>query len=301
MQSPPAGIWPVMLTPYDDGDRVDLDVLDRYTDWLIERGAAGLFPVALSGEMYELSHAERLEVAARVVARAAGRVPVCAAVAEPGSPDETADRVAELAAVGVDIVVLVASVVLAEQDDESALRTVVDAVLRAHPDVVLGIYECPLPYHRVLGDETVAWLAHTGRFAFFKETSHDVERMRARVAGATGTPMRIFNAGIESFAESIAVGVSGLSGWVANVYPDAARDVFDAAHRGDAARAESLQASLVEVEERMGPTYPGSAKHLVELRAGIGMRTSSRWRPAEVDATELARVREAAEAEVRAG
>ncbi|WP_353807711.1 dihydrodipicolinate synthase family protein [Agromyces sp. SYSU T00194] len=300
MQSPPAGVWPVMLTPFTDDDRVDVDVLDRYVDWLIERGAAGLFPVALSGEMYELSRAERLAVAGRVVARAAGRVPVCAAVAEPGSTAETAARVAELAAVGVDIVVLVASVVLAEGDDEAALRAIATEVARAQPGVALGIYECPLPYHRVLGDDTVAWLARTGRFAFFKETSHDVERMRARVAGADGSPMRIYNAGIESFAESVAVGVGGLSGWVANVYPDAAGEVFDAARRGDADRAAALQAALVEVEERMGPTYPGSAKHLVELRAGIGMRTASRWRPSEVDAAELARVRDAAEAAVSA-
>jgi 4-hydroxy-tetrahydrodipicolinate synthase len=285
------GPYPVMLTPYAEDGAVDLDALDRYTDWLIEAGSGGLFPVALSGEMYDLSEDERLAVAARVVARAVGRVPVAAAVVETGGADATVDAVRRMAGTGVDVVVLVASVVLGEGDDERMLHATVDCVLTALPDVTLGVYECPLPYHRILTDETVAWLAATGRFTFFKETSHDVARMAERVRGSAGTPMRIYNAGIENLAESVQDGVVGMSGWIANVYPDAVAQLTALAEaEGLTPRVRKLQRALTDAEQRMGATYPSSAKRLVRLRSGIAFADRSRWRAAPVDGDAMAQI-----------
>lgn len=279
------GAYPVMLTPFTADLEVDGDALDSYTDWLIEHGSAGLFPVALSGEMYQLSEEERLAIATRVVARAAGRVPVLAAVAESGSPEEVAAAVARVAATGVDAVVLIASVLLAEGDDESSLRGTIEHVLAANPGVVFGIYECPLPYHRILSTDAVRWIAETGRFTFFKETSHSVELMADRVGVADGTPMKVYNAGIETLVESLAVGVSGLSGWVVNVYPE--HVAWLTANFSDE-RARGVQDALDRLERGMGPTYPNSAKHLVALRSGIPFATRSRWKQDDVDAAALA-------------
>ena len=205
---------------------------------------------------------------------------------------ETAAAVARMSATGVDIVVLVASVMLAEDDPERRLRDVVAAVIEADSSTVVGIYECPLPYHRVLSDEAVAWLAATGRFAFFKETSHDLDRMRRRVELAEGSGMQIFNAGIENLAESLTVGIAGLSGWVANVFPDGVARVHGLADGTAEPTTEALelQAALVDVEHRMGGSYPNSAKALVELRAGIGFAPRSRWRPAQVNEAEVAAI-----------
>ena len=49
------------------------------------------------------------------------------------------------------------------------------------------------------------------------------------------------------------------------------------ASEGHSARAVELQRMLAQVESRMGPTYPGSAKAIVEARAGIGFTPRSRW------------------------
>ena len=88
----PTGAWPVMLTPFNENRSIDWVAVDDYTDWLIELGSAGLFAVALSSEMYDLSHDERLELSARVVERAAGRVPVVASSAVSGSAGEQAEE-----------------------------------------------------------------------------------------------------------------------------------------------------------------------------------------------------------------
>lgn len=286
MNTLPDGAWPVMLTPFHADLSIDLETLDRYTDWLIEHDAAGLFPVALSGEMYQLDEQERLVVAHRVVERAAGRVPVIASVAERATPAETAAAVARLAGTGVDAVVLVASIVLAEGDDEQVLRDVVTAVIAANPDVPLGIYECPVPYHRVLTTDAVAWLAATKRFVFFKETSHDVGLMADRVKVSEGTPMKVFNAGIESLVESLQVGTAGLSGWVVNVYPEHVQWLTENGVPETPAAYE-LQAALDATERGMGPTYPNSAKVLLESRAALGFRPVSRWQPKDVDTASM--------------
>ncbi len=278
------GVWPVVLTPFTETDEVDFAALAGYVDWLIDNGADGLFAVALSGEMYELDLAERVAVARCVAERAAGRVPVAASVVGGAQVGEIVAEANELAAAGVDIVVLIASAVLAPEDDEQRLVALAQALAVDLPDVALGIYECPIPYHRVLSESVVAALARTGRFVFFKETSHDVSRMATRVADAQGTPLKVFNAGIENYAESLQVGVTGLSGWVVNVAPDlVARLGRLAAAEGLSPRVQGLQHLLVDIEQRMGSTYPGSAKALVARRTGLGWSSRSRWRAAQVD------------------
>ena len=275
-----------MLTPFNADLSIDWDALDAYTDWLIEQGAAGLFPVALSGEMYNLSENERLAIAARVVDHAAGRVPVIASVVETGSADVHAAAAARLAATGVDAVILIASMILEEHEDESGLAAKIQHIVDANPGVDFGIYECPLPYHRILSTDAVAAMAQTGRFVFFKETSHDVALMAERVLVSEGTPMKVYNAGIETLVDSLRVGVSGLSGWVVNVYPAAVAELCANGATMDYDAAIAAQDSLDRVERGMGPTYPNSAKFLLAQR-GLDFAPVSRWNSKPIASEDL--------------
>ena len=265
-----------MLTPFNSDLSIDWDALDAYTDWLIENGAAGLFPVALSGEMYNLDEDERLAIASRVVAHAAGRVPVIASVVETGPAEVYAAAAARLAATGVDAVILIASMILEEHEDESVLEAKVQQILDANPGVDFGIYECPLPYHRILSTDAVRFMAQSDRFVFFKETSHDVALMAERVLASEGTRMKVYNAGIETLVDSLRVGVSGLSGWVVNVYPEAVAALCADGASMDYDSAIAAQDSLDRVERGMGPTYPNSAKFLLAQR-GLDFAPVSRW------------------------
>jgi len=48
-----------MLTPFtEDGTAVDYEALRALSQWYLDSGAAGLFPVAQSSEMYTLSSEE---------------------------------------------------------------------------------------------------------------------------------------------------------------------------------------------------------------------------------------------------
>lgn len=88
----PFGVWPVMLTPFHEDRSIDWDGLDALIEWYLAAGLSGLFGVCLSSEMYALTPEERVRLAAHVVKRAAGRVPVVAAGAFGDSPAEQADE-----------------------------------------------------------------------------------------------------------------------------------------------------------------------------------------------------------------
>lgn len=272
----PAGAWPVMLTPFNENRSIDWTALDAYTDWLIELGSAGLFAVALSSEMYDLSRDERLELSARVVERAAGRVPVVASSVASGSADEQADEARHVAQTGVSAVVLISSLIATNDESESVWLSHIETILSANPDVDFGIYECPLPYKRLPSIDAVRYLADSGKFSFYKDTSHSLDVMTARIAAMRGTRLRLYNAAIGSLTPSLRVGASGLSGYAANLYPDLVGWLCE---NLDDPRAVDVQRLLTVVEHSVNLRYPTSAKYMLDRSSRLEFRAVSRWKP----------------------
>ena len=272
----PTGAWPVMLTPFNENRSIDWVAVDDYTDWLIELGSAGLFAVALSSEMYDLSHDERLQLAARVVERAGGRVPVVASSASSGSPCEQAEEARLVAETGVSAVILISSLVARNDEPESVWLSHIDAIVSTNPGVDFGIYECPLPYKRLPSVDAVRHLAESGRFSFYKDTSHSLDVMGARIDAMHGTRLRLYNAAIGSLTPSLRMGASGLSGYAANLYPDVVSWLCE---NLDDPRATAVQRLLTVVEHSVNLRYPTSAKYLLDRSSRLEFRAISRWKP----------------------
>jgi 4-hydroxy-tetrahydrodipicolinate synthase len=72
---PMRGVFPILVTPFDEQSRVDEGSLRRLVEFNIAAGVHGL-GVALGSEVFRLSEAERLQVARTVVDQARGRVPI---------------------------------------------------------------------------------------------------------------------------------------------------------------------------------------------------------------------------------
>ncbi|CCV16190.1 hypothetical protein MESS4_830410 [Mesorhizobium sp. STM 4661] len=69
------GAMTALVTPFSDGE-VDLAGLTTLLEWQIEQGINGLVPCGTTGEAPTLSWEERLDVIARCVKVASGRVPI---------------------------------------------------------------------------------------------------------------------------------------------------------------------------------------------------------------------------------
>ncbi len=271
----PRGLWPVMLTSFQPDGAIDWEGVDALTDWYIASGAAGLFAVCLSSEMYVLSPEERLALARRVVARSNGRVPVVATGTYGGTVEAQAAFVREMAATGVDAVVVITSRLAAADEDEAAFRARCERLLERTAPVPLGLYECPVPYKRLLSPEMAGWLAGTGRFLYLKDTSCDLGAIQAKVEAIEGTPLGLYNAHTPTALSSLEAGAAGLSPIAGNYYPELFARLC-ASYLEQPAEARDLQRVLTLMEGVARSRYPTAAKAFLGLRGlpiGVKCRT----------------------------
>jgi 4-hydroxy-tetrahydrodipicolinate synthase len=253
------GVWPVMLTPFVDDGAMDWAGLDALVEWYLAAGVAGLFAVCLSSEMYELASEERVRLAAHVVDRAAGRIPVVAAGAFGDSIAAQAEAVKRIADSGVAVVVLTVNQLATENDSDAVWQANAESLFAACGDIPLGLYECPVPYHRRLSPELLGWAARSGRVRFLKDTCCDLALIRTKLEAIDGTPMGWYNAHCPSLLASLRLGGHGYSGIAANFYPELfVRLCAEFAKRPE--EAERLQRCLTLADMTIRHRYPASAK-----------------------------------------
>lgn len=269
----PKGVWPVMLTPFSRENEVDQECLDQLVGWYIHQGVSGLFAVCQSSEMFCLSLQERLSVASTVVKASNKRLPVIASGHVSDSFTKQIEEINAMADTGVDAVVLLVNRFAKEDEDDAAWMRGLEQVLTGiRPNIPLGLYECPHPYHRLLSNSLLSEIARIPRFHFLKDTSCDLIRLRERQKIAQGSNLQIFNAHAATLLPSLRSGIAGFSGIMANFHPDLyvwlCQNIYHP-------KAEAIQEflSLSSLVERQ--YYPPNAKYALS-KMGVAMETTSR-------------------------
>lgn len=215
------GVWPTMITPYDGQNQIDYESLHRLVDWYIESGVHGLFAVCQSSEMYYLSLAERVELATETVKAVRGRVQVIASGHISDSLDDQSAELNAMAETGVDALVLVSNRLAAEDEsDDIFLSNLEKLIARLPSDFLLGFYECPAPYKRLLSAKVLKWCIESERFGFLKDTCCSIELIKERLALMSEAGFKLFNANSATLLETYEAGGSGYSGVMANFHPD---------------------------------------------------------------------------------
>ncbi|BFT70984.1 dihydrodipicolinate synthase family protein [Paenibacillus sp. P36] len=261
----PKGVWPTMVTPFTNTGKVDYAALEQLIEWYIDQGVHGLFAVCQSSEMFYLTLEERVSLAQFVTSLAAGRVSVIASGHISEQFEEQVEELQRIAETGVQAVVLVSNRLAGpDESDEIWFERVLQLIDQV-PNVPMGIYECPYPYKRLLSPQLLKQCADTGRFAFLKDTSCDVQQIAAKLEAVKGSSLQLFNANSATLLASLRLGASGFSGVMANFHPDLyvrLTECWDS----EPAIAEMLQsfvgaASLIELQ-----MYPVNAKYHLSKR-----------------------------------
>lgn len=217
----PNGVYPVMLTPFTENNEVDYEALGKLIDWYIEKGVNGLFADCQSSEMFFLSLEERVKIGEFVKKHADGRVPVVTSGHISDSLEDQAKELTAIAGTGADAVILLTNRLAKENESDEVWLENLKKLLEMMPkDVPLGFYECPYPYKRIISPELLKWCADTGRFYFIKDTSCDIENMKAKLEVIKGTNLKLFNANTSTLLETLELGASGYSGVMANFHPE---------------------------------------------------------------------------------
>ncbi len=118
---PMRGVFPILVTPFDEQSRIDEDSLRRLVEFNLSAGVHGL-GVALGSEIFKLSEAERERVTRIVVEQVGGRLPV----------------VIHSGAAGTDLAVLYSQT--AERCGADALMIMPPAFMPAGPQEVREYY-----------------------------------------------------------------------------------------------------------------------------------------------------------------
>lgn len=285
------GVWPVMLTPFTASGQLDRRGCEALIDWYLANRVDGIFTVCLSSEMFDLTAAERLELARLTVKRTGGAVPV---VACGGFGDTEAERlrsIRETADAGVDAVVLPLSVLFPPECTQQQVEEELYAIAEKTPGILFGLYECPVPYKRLLSAGMLGRLARDcPRFRFLKDTCCDREQLRARSAAVAGTELKIYNANLTTLTDSLRDGCAGFSGIAANFFPDALAALMRVLET-DPARADRMQIVFNTLERNVEFHYPRGAKEFLKQQ-GLPLTDFCRTPRPGFTAEELEQIRD---------
>ncbi len=219
-QSNYCGVWPVMLTPFDEKREIDWDSLKKLIDWYIKAGVNGLFANCQSSEMFFLSDAESLQLTRFVLDYVDGRIPVVASGHTACGLSQQIDQLGKMAETGVDSVIMISNrFALPGEGDEVVLNNLQEITAALPEKVGLGIYECPHPYKRLLSDTVVQWCAQSGRYTFIKDTCCQIETIKRRIALIKDSQLHIANANGQTLLASLQAGAHGYSGIMTNSNP----------------------------------------------------------------------------------
>jgi 4-hydroxy-tetrahydrodipicolinate synthase len=270
---PLSGAWPTMVTPFDHNLQIDIGAYSTVIAWYIEHGVGGIYANCLSSEMYHLSNHERLLLVHEAVSVAGGHVPVAATGNLGNSLVEHINLCQQVAAAGVDVVMLVVPDFLENETDlERYYMTLVENV-----NAPLGLYECPVPRQFHLSVELVARLAETGRFVAYKETSCDLEKIRSHLESLRGTPLALLQANTPYLIEALQAGANGSMSIATIWLPDMVSEVIRKACAGDPA-AKPLHARLCAMELAQRTIHPLGSKALLGKR-GLPVAPRGRAHP----------------------
>ncbi|MEX0704694.1 MAG: dihydrodipicolinate synthase family protein [Planctomycetales bacterium] len=298
------GVLPIVHTPFDDDESIDYRALEREIDWAFETGADG-FGTGMVSEVLRLTFDERVDLGQRLVEFARGRGAVFLSVgAESIRQAAECARHAERA--GCDAVMAVPPVTspLSEPGMLEYFRAIAEAV-----DVPVVVQDAsgyvgqgiPLDVHLALLERYGA-----GKILFKPEAPPLGPNLSA-LRDATGGAARIFegSGGIflaDSFRRGIAGTMPGmdlLDGIVA---------LWGALQAGDALRADRLHfpiGALVALQMQAGLDGFLAIEKFLLVKRGVFLsarrRTPYRWELDPETATEVERLFEVLQRELRAG
>ena len=285
------GPVPVLHTPVTAEGKVDEAGLERLVDSLAQKPIGGLWVLGTGGEDMNLTYAQRLTVARRVVAANRGRVPLV---------------------MGAGFFCLDDS--LGFMREISELDVAAIHVMPYHPlfslDRLEWFYkkladECPRPlwmytsanWCRNVPPEFVVKMKGYPNIAGIKYSTSNAVHL-GKVAALADSEFNVLSAVVSTFYSSLCLGVDGATSSVGSPMPEAMIDIYEHFQAGRHAEALAAQRKLNDFLDAW-PKGPGrdnflkaaEEKAILSLRGICDRYTTSYYRDCDND--EVAQLREA--------
>lgn len=268
------GVWPVMITPFTQDNKIDYDAVLRIIEWYDRHHVAGIFAVCQSSEMFFLSAQERYELTKFIVQNTPKHMGVIASGHVAQSVEDQIREANQAIETGIASYVFISNQFAAEGEDEDVAKERITYLLDHIPSDSFGVYECPKPYKRLLSPQLLKWCADTGKFSFLKDTCCNLEELKAKTDAVRGTKLKIYNANAATLLESLKMGCAGYSGVMANFHPDLYVWLVDH-YQEDPVKTKIMSDFLGAASTIECQVYPVNSKYHMNLE-GVSMTTKSR-------------------------
>lgn len=276
----PNGVFPTMVTPFTDDNKIDYNGVEKILNWYHEKGVAGIFAICQSSEIFYLSFEERLELLQFIIKNAPKEMSIVASGHTADDLDTQIYEANKFIEQGVDAYVFISNRFAKADEDDSVFLKNAEYAVKNIPEIALGIYECPYPYKRLLTPEVMKELIKIGPFRFLKDTCCDTVEIGKKLDAVKGTDFKIYNANAATLLDTLKLGVAGYSGVMANFHPEIYAELCNCFDK-DPERAQKLQDLVGFFSVAECQQYPVNAKYYLGLE-GLGITYNSRARDASL-------------------
>jgi dihydrodipicolinate synthase/N-acetylneuraminate lyase len=242
------GIIPPMVTPLKGRDELDVRGLESVIEHMIKGGVSGLFILGTTGEGPSLGYRLRRELIQKTCRQVKGRVPVMVGITDTAFVESVA--IAKCAADhGAAAVVLAPPYYLPEGQPE--LQEYIDHIVPELP-LPLFLYNMPALTKVSYEVETIRRAMDNPRIVGLKDSSGNMTYFH-QVAGLLKhrPDWSLLMGPEELLVDAVLAGGHGGVNGGANLFPKLYVELFQAARKGDFARARQLHAVVMKVSGQL--------------------------------------------------
>ena len=259
-----------MVTPITKEGKINESALRKLTNYLIEGGVHGLFPVGSQGEFYALTFEEKKRIIEVVVEETRGRVPVYAGTGAITIREAVAlTQMAEAA--GVNAVSVVTPYFIKPNDTE--LMEFFTAVAKATRLPVILYNNVGRTGVNISADFAVR-ASQVDNIVGIKDSSGDLT-LTAEYIRRTGDGFSVLAGRDTLISGTLCYGGKGAIAATANVAPKVIVEIYEAFMAGDHKRALAAQYRLAPLRLAFDlgtfPVVIKEALNLMGIEAGVGM------------------------------
>lgn len=276
----PDGVYPTMITPFTDDNKVDYNGVLGILDFYEKNGVDGIFAICQSSEIFFLSFEERLELLRFIMKNKPDGMSV---VASGHTADDLDTQIYEANAFineGIDAYVFIANRFAKQDEDSSVFLRNYEKMVSSIPEIALGIYECPYPYKRLMMPDVLRQCALDGRLRFLKDTCCNIGMIEEKLKAVEGLGLKIYNANSATLLESLRAGCAGFSGVMGNFHPELYSWLCKN-YETEPEKAEQVQAFIAFASLAECQMYPVNAKYHMGL-CGVEMGIDCRVKDASL-------------------
>lgn len=254
------GAMTALVTPFTNGDEVDLAALRRIVEAQIAHGIDGLVPCGTTGETSTLTVDEQERVVKTVLEVARGRVPIIAGVGS-NSTRITVENAVRAERWGADAALVVCP--FYNKPTQEGLFRHFKAV---HEATRLPIIAYNVPGRTVsdLMPETIGRLVEIGAIVGVKDATANMQRAAETAIAVQDRPFALLSGDDFTILPFLAVGGAGVISVVSNLIPGDTAKLVRLARAARLDEARSLNLRIVELSKALF-----SVSNPIPVKAGM--------------------------------